>query len=431
VRIPTPADPLTAIAYVALLIAVTLLTMRRPAYGVAALIVCQPFALYGDVFDTTITLPKVALIGVLLGVASFPRAFAPLAFGTPWRLLIAGSLVVAATALSSVQAAHHAPVARESFKALEYVLLFAVIVAAYRLDPDRRIVRVAVLSVTIVVALLALAQGAIRAPSAFLMHGHLLPRVAGPLEGPNQLAGYFDVALPLVFALTVEEASALAIASLVLISFTDVLTFSRGGALGAAAGLVAVAWTLRHNLRAALLSVIGGLAGGFACSAFWGLAAHTLALAHFWDFSESPGGGVGSRPVLWRAAALLWRSHPWLGVGAGNFELEITQTGIRGVRTHANSLYLQSLVEGGIPLFASTVWLAYVSIASFARERLSSPFAAAAFAASIGLGVHQIIDLLVFYPKVGGWWWIVLGLGAAASLAPVRAAGAREWAEAS
>ena len=51
---------------------------------------------------------------------------------------------------------------------------------------------------------------------------------------------------------------------------------------------------------------------------------------------------------------------------------------------------------------------------------MRSPFIVAAFAASIALGLHQIVDLLVFYPKVGGWWWIVLGLGAAQLAAPTR-----------
>jgi hypothetical protein len=38
----------------------------------------------------------------------------------------------------------------------------------------------------------------------------------------------------------------------------------------------------------------------------------------------------------------------------------------------------------------------------------------AAFAASIALAFHQIFDLLIFYPKVGEWWWLTLALGAAA-----------------
>jgi O-antigen ligase len=124
-------------------------------------------------------------------------------------------------------------------------------------------------------------------------------------------------------------------------------------------------------------------------------------------------GGVGTRSQLWHAAITLWRQHPIFGVGAGNFELDIPQTGLKGVRTHANSLYLQALVEGGIPLIAATLWLIYASIATFVREVLESPFVAAALAGSIALALHQVVDYLTYYPKVGIEWWVVMALGAA------------------
>jgi O-antigen ligase len=152
----------------------------------------------------------------------------------------------------------------------------------------------------------------------------------------------------------------------------------------------------------------------------WGIAEGAFALARFWDFQQSDyAGGVGTRSELWHAAWTLWLRHPIFGVGAGNFELEIPLTGLQGVRTHANSLYLQSLVEGGVFLFSATLWLVYTSIATFAREQLRSPFVLAAFAASIALALHQVIDLLTFYPKVGDEWWIAMGLGAAELAAAV------------
>jgi len=57
------------------------------------------------------------------------------------------------------------------------------------------------------------------------------------------------------------------------------------------------------------------------------------------------------------------------------------------------------------------------SILSFVGERRSAPLVLGALGASVGLALHQVVDLLVFYPKVGELWWIVLGAGVAQAIA--------------
>jgi O-antigen ligase len=272
--------------------------------------------------------------------------------------------------------------------------------------------------------LLALAQEIVGSPSALLVNGHALPRIAGPLEGPNQLAGYFDAVIPLALAFTLVEKSALARLALFFMIFAGILTFSRGGLIGAAAGIATVAIALRSQLHAAIAPILGGIAAGLAVAFSWGVVFQSLGMLRWWTWESNYAGGVGTRSELWHAAIVLWKQHPLFGVGAGNFELELPLAGVRGVRTHANSLYLQALVEGGIPLVAATLWLVYVSIATFVQQRLQSPFVAAALAAGVALALHQTVDYLTFYPKVGGEWWIVMALGAAdlAAVARVRQA---------
>jgi hypothetical protein len=34
----------------------------------------------------------------------------------------------------------------------------------------------------------------------------------------------------------------------------------------------------------------------------------------------------------------------------------------------------------------------------------------------VALTLHQIADYLVFYPKVGGAWWLLLGVATASAL---------------
>jgi O-antigen ligase len=409
-------DAFAAISYAAIFAAGALIAMRRPAYAVVLLVVVQPFAMYGNAWVTTVTLPKAALLGVLLGLSTHPGVWRPLAAPAARALLIAGIIVLAATMLTFVHASFYGPVVRESLKNAEYILIFVAVVCAYRLDPDVAIVRSACIAVAALVAMLALSQEVYGATSMVAINGHHVPRVAGPLEGPNQLAGYLDVAIPLVFALCIDAPSLAGELTLFLLVVADVLTFSRGGLAGAFVAIVTVALTFREHIRRPIGFMIAGLAAGILAA---DVPAHSVtAIFRIWD-NATTSGGVGTRTNLWRAALALWRQHPIFGIGAGNFELEVGRA-IPGVRTHSNSIYLQSLVEGGIPSLAATLWLTYVSIATFVRDRLRSPFVAAACAASIALALHDVVDWLIFYPKVGGWWWIVLGLAAAQLAAPDR-----------
>ena len=110
----------------------------------------------------------------------------------------------------------------------------------------------------------------------------------------------------------------------------------------------------------------------------------------------------------------MWMRHPLLGVGAGNYELELPFYGVLGVRTHANSWYLQSLAEGGALLFAATLAILATIAAAFAGALRRSPWILGATAASLAICLHQITDYLVFFPKVGMTWWLLLGIAAAA-----------------
>ncbi|HEV2261229.1 MAG TPA: O-antigen ligase family protein, partial [Candidatus Rubrimentiphilum sp.] len=348
-------DAFAAILYVLFFCGGALLTMRRPAYGVALLILIQPFALYGDVWHTNLTLPKATLLGVLLGLIPFTGALRVLSSRAPRAILIAGALLLVTTILTFAHATYTVPVTRETLKLVEYLLLFTAVVTAYRLDPDIKLIRAACIVVAAAVALIALSQEFVAAPSFLRINDHLMPRVAGPIEGPNQLAGYFDVALPLVLAFCITTPAPAAQFVLFLIVLADVLTFSRGGALGATLGTLVVALTFRKNIARPLSFMAAGLLLGIGVA---GIRSHSLGFFRLWNFSDtSYAGGVGSRSKLWHAASTLWERHPIFGIGAGNFELEIPLAGVRGIRTHANSLYLQQLVEGGIPSILATLWL--------------------------------------------------------------------------
>jgi O-antigen ligase len=420
VAVAIPLDPFSAVLLTAAFVAAVLLTARRPAYGLCALLLTAPAAFAHDVLGTTVTLPKCVLLGVLLGLTTYRDTLPALRRPPAPLLLGALALYVLASALTAVHAQHPAATLRETLKWVEYAALFTAAVVCYSLDRDDAALVTATAIAAGAVSLSALAQEFAGAPSGVFIGSAIVPRIAGPLEGPNQLAAYCTIAVAALGAWAIARRTAWVDCALGLVVAADLLSFSRAGAAATAIAVaIVVLWGGRRAwpaLRPAALGAVAGLAG----AAWWAFYAHTPGVLRVSLAPSAYAGGVGNRGELWGAAWRMWRDRPALGVGAGNFELDLPQYGVYGVRTHANSWYLQSLAEGGVALFLATLALIAASIGAFVRRpflvrlRAQSPWVAAAVAASVALALHQIVDDFVFYPKVGTAWFLLLGIAAAA-----------------
>jgi O-antigen ligase len=411
-----PLDLAGALLYAAIIGLVVYLVQLRPWWAVCAIIASTPFAAYRDLGSTMLTLPKAIVIASAFGLlVSRPEGAR---WNRPSFLLLAGALaIVAADAVSIGQAQFPQAAVRETLKMLQYALTFVVVVIAMRRRPFELPIRITLVVTSALVCVLALGELITGAHSSLLIGGQVFPRIAGPLEGPNQLSGYLGIMIPLQLSFLLLRKSAVPerIAAVVAIA-TLVLTFSRSGlfaCLLSLAVIFVVAPSARRRFCIAAVAV--GLGVGLLLTALMSVAlARDIALfTRYGAISEADHpGGVGLRSQLWVAAMSLWREHPWFGVGAGNFELMLPQAGVEGVRTHANSLYLQSLAEGGLPLFGAWMYTISAAIWSFARGPLREPFVTGALAATIGFALHQAFDDLVFFPKVGILFWSVLALGA-------------------
>ena len=406
-----PLDALAALAFAGAGIAGALLTAKRPAFGIAFLLVAGPFAWAHDIGPTQLSFPKVVLLGVLLGLAV---RRAPLgALRDPRvRPLVGGAFaILAVTALTAIPATYIDATLRETLKAAEYLLAFAAASLAIATAEDEAVVRASVLAGCALVCATALAQYATGAPSGALIDGRVIPRIAGALEGPNQLAGYLDLAIPVLLAgaLGRDRLRAATWSVLAVAIATDVLTLSRSGLLGAAAG-IAVVLAFRARGTALALWLAAAAAVLFALVAV--LGSRFGFLQRFLSLGEvQRENGLGTRAELWRAAIALSKTDPALGIGAGNFELLLPAAGLVGVRTHANSVYLQSLAEGGLALFFALLWTIVSAIALCLRAAPRSALLLGIGAATFGFAVHQVFDVLTFFPKVGGFWWLLLGAG--------------------
>lgn len=410
---PTVQDRSVSFADLLLLLAAAVVTLvlvrRRIAYAWVLLIASDPFALALPVGGTTITLPKVVLVAAIVALAAQHVSARPLRDRRFLALAGVFLIFIVSMTLSSLHAFSHAAALRETLKAVGYLVTLAVAALAYHDDPDRDLLRRTLAYVTIVVAAVAIPEMRYGSAQSIAIAGHTFARVAGPLEGPNQLGAFLGITLPVLLSLAIGERVRLEdVAAFALGGAALALTFSRAGVVACVAACVLVV-LLRLRQRGVVLAIVAVL---------W-IALGALALASapngggLFDrifparVTDAYNGGLGTRPALWRGAVTMWRQHPVLGVGPGNYELQISSFA-PGVRTHANNYYLQALSEQGalglaalVLLVVATVWLLYGR---------PDALRVGVLAVVIAFGFHQIVDGLLIYPKVGDVYWTLVGI---------------------
>jgi hypothetical protein len=128
------------------------------------------------------------------------------------------------------------------------------------------------------------------------------------------------------------------------------------------------------------------------------------------------------RSALWRAAVVLWREHPLLGIGPDNFRrsyqavLSPAPTGqpYEDTRLHANSLYFETLADMGLAGIAALAWIG-VALARTVRRHASAADLAgiACGVAAATFFVHGALDYFLEFTPLFGLFWVLLGLSAA------------------
>ncbi len=233
-------------------------------------------------------------------------------------------------------------------------------------------------------------------------------RYRGVLQDPNELAMVGGIGLPLAFAFRQDRRKSLLRlivigAALALVLTCAVLTRSRTGQ--------AVCFTVLAAYFAKRFGVRGFLLGGL-------LALPLIVLGG--RSGEEASTSTIERIDCWAEALSMWRSHPLIGVGLGQF-------GEYHYLTAHNS-YLLALAELGFPgmvIFSTIVYLS-VKIPILALRRTSTsgvpngdglvsgdetvrPWATAMLAAFAGLGVGMFFLSFAYHYVL----WIYLGLSGA------------------
>ena len=222
---------------------------------------------------------------------------------------------------------------------------------------------------------------------------------ATPTYGdPNDLAYILSTTLPLtLWLLRRRGASRFAVLILItVIAVADVLTLSRGAAVGVACALVWIAVTHRSHLRAILATLLVVA----ACIGVVALIQQSVVSVAVRDKGIVAGSNIDHRLDAWRSALLLIEEHPLLGVGPGNFQFYTAAVDNRPPTpddpTVVHNSYLEVGAEVGLPalvLLLAYLFTSFRRLTSAVKRHEGPPLFAIAATASLIVAVTAALTL--------------------------------------
>ena len=440
--------PLSTSAFVVVGAIVIVITLIRPALGLALLALIIPF---GSVRELPLGPASVGLAEALtiLVIAAWIMRMATLrevqiAHSRLWLPL---GLLLAALLLSVTGALSLGSSLKELGKWVEFALVI-VCTASVATPNERRLIAGGALAAGFAAGLFGWYQFVSgTGPEGFLLFGRFM-RAYGTFRQPNPYAGYLGLILPVAVALVIScwpwgrgsrysrsdrVLWALGLVAIAAVTPAIIMSWSRGGWFGVAAALIVVG--LGRGKRAAVLLVLIALAViGLAVATGIDQYAPETLVTRLTDFTQyftlgdvtyiepTPANwSITERLAHWQAAGRMFSEHPWLGVGIGNYEAVYPAYRLprwADPLGHAHNYYLNIAAEAGLVglgayllFWAATPWLTIRAIRRTAG--LWRGLALGILGALVHLSVHNLFDNLYvqgIYLQVALWIGLVIPL---------------------
>ncbi len=425
-----------AFVVVGMLLAAIVVAWWAPGAAVAAALAATPWGFHPvAVAGRSFSLLELAILAGVLGTA--PRMLASSASEAgrarlrglvrPWAVTLpaAGLLVVASLSLVTLADPGHRAESLREYRTvmLEPLAFFGLCrwsmggAAGRDRGGGVALAGLALLGSGVLVAAIAIGEVATGGGIA----ADAVRRATGPYPHPNNLALYLErVAVFGLGAAAMARSTAglrigrRAIAVLTLVCLLGlVLSFSRGGVLGAACGAAVVAWSVRSpRLRLAVGAGVVATVGVFAAAAGPRLVA---------------AGGLGegladsTRWPIWRASLAMARDHPILGVGLDQFLYQYWPRYVEArawperYTSHPHNLVLDLWLRLGILGLVCAVWLGGAVARIARRGGGAAPGGADGWRLGAGGALvaglaHGLVDQGFFLPDLAVLTWYFVAL---------------------
>lgn len=330
-----------------------------------------------------------------------------------WKVFIAAAVYTIACLLSLIPAVSKTAVIGELLRFWTYMFLLFVILSY--VDDEREVKRVAALFLFSVflsgsVGLYQYFTGAKKfADNSMGGEG----RVYSTFVNPNYWGAFINLVLFPVLVLAIKKVKHYwlyyLLSALLLVNL--VVTYTRGSWIGFAAGLAIFialySWKLILPVTAA--APIALLAPTFRQRLF------SIFDGKSWTFVE--------RLRLWKTGFLMFKDHPILGVGNGNYILRYNEyikkhpeLNIGKSNFSVHNSYVKVLAETGIlgfiPYMLANVFFAgeIVSIYKNSENNIARSVAMAYICSIASYLIQNVSNNMFFIPQVNAFYWIIGGI---------------------
>jgi len=189
-------------------------------------------------------------------------------------------------------------------------------------------------------------------------------RLTSTFGCPNHLAGYMEMAIPLILGLFLlgqrRGILFLLIYLCCLLLTALVLTLSRGGWIASLIGLSFMSLALLTSRYFQRKKLLMALIGGFFAVALIVLASTPVVERMRTALQKGEETSLHSRMIFWGGVMKMIGEYPMLRIGPGTFAFIFTQYQPPGLKAHytmAHNDYLHFTSEVGLPLIAIVVWM--------------------------------------------------------------------------
>jgi len=349
------------------------LTLIRLEYGLCLLLFAIPFGSLKQLHAGPFTVSAAELLTVVLVFAWLAQMMArrEMAFEFT-RLFPPLATFLAVLLLSTVVASSLAPSLKEVLKWLELSIVFLIVVNSIKEQRQINLLIGFLLAAGLLQALYGMYQFLARSgPEGFLLGARFM-RAFGTFGQPNPYAGYLGLVLPLAVGLSIGAIAKrdsfhprplVLFGSIGLVLLAAMLmSLSRGAwlALFAAISIMATLASRRFLTYFVFLLLLVAILLGLGASGILPEPV-TTRLSIITDYvgifdvrkiTVTPQNwAIVERMANWQAAWDMFRDHPLLGVGIGNYGVVYPQYALAGWENttgHAHNYYLNLLAETGI-----------------------------------------------------------------------------------